>query len=186
METADTLVLPNAARKPHYLEDTSARRLILDLYDQEHVAIRRYLVFLGLTSDAAQEIVQDAFLKLHEHLLAEGDRRNLRAWLYRVAHNLARNAQTAARVTKTDALSADGVGSDIRAVALTAEEELLEAERNRRVQQAINGLSTAQKECLILRAQGLKYREIAEALNISVSTVGENVQRGLEKLKGLL
>jgi len=40
--------------------------------------------------------------------------------------------------------------------------------------------------CLVLRSQGLKYREIAEALNLSVSTVGENVQRGLEKLKELL
>lgn len=186
MESAEILALPAAARKPHYLEDASVRRSILELYDQEHIAIRRYLVFLGLTSDSAQEIVQDAFLKLHEHLLADGDRRNLRAWLYRVAHNLARNAQTAARVTKTDALSPDRMGMNLKAAVLTAEEELLEAERNRRVQEAINGLSAAQKECLILRAQGLKYREIAEALNISVSTVGENVQRGLEKLKELL
>jgi DNA-directed RNA polymerase specialized sigma24 family protein len=38
----------------------------------------------------------------------------------------------------------------------------------------------------MLRAQGLKYREIAEALNLSVSTVGENVQRGLERLKEML
>ncbi|MBV8895337.1 MAG: RNA polymerase sigma factor [Acidobacteriaceae bacterium] len=186
MESVETLALLTAARKPHHLEDASARRLMLELYDQEHIAIRRYLVCLGLTSDVAQEIVQDAFLKLHEHLLAGGDRRNLRAWLYRVAHNLTRNAQTAARVTKTDALSADGITVNLKAAVLTAEEELLEAERNRRVEHAINGLSGPQKECLLLRAQGLKYREIAEALNISVSTVGENVQRGLEKLKELL
>ena len=51
---------------------------------------------------------------------------------------------------------------------------------------AMQELSAAQRECLVLRAQGLKYREIAEALNLSVSTVGENVQRGLDRLKGLL
>ncbi len=186
MESAEMLALPKAAGKPQYLEDTSVRRLILELYDQEHIAIRRYLVFLGLSSDAAQEIVQDAFLKLHEHLLANGDRKNLRAWLYKVAHNLGRNAQTASRATKTDALDGEGVGRDLKANALSAEEALLEAERNRRIQQAINGLPAAQKECLVLRAQGLKYREIAEALNLSVSTVGENVQRGLERLRDLL
>jgi RNA polymerase sigma-70 factor (ECF subfamily) len=47
-------------------------------------------------------------------------------------------------------------------------------------------LSPAQRSCLVLRAQGLKYREVAEALNLSVSTVAENVQRGLERLKELL
>jgi len=44
-------------------------------------------------------------------------------------------------------------------------------------------LSAAQKDCLILRAQGLKYREIADVLKLSVSTVAENVQRGLDRLK---
>ncbi len=47
-------------------------------------------------------------------------------------------------------------------------------------------LSPAQRDCLALRTRGLKYREIGEVLNLSVSTVGENVQRGLEKLKELL
>lgn len=186
MDSAEALALPNAVSKPKYLEDLSVRRVTLDLYDQEHLGIRRYLVFLGLSTDVAQEIVQDTFLKLHEHLLANGDRKNLRAWLYRVAHNLARNAQTAWHARKTDALNDDEFELPVRATGLSAEEELLSAERNRRMYQAIQGLNPAQRECLILRSQGLKYREIADALNLSVSTVGENVQRGLEKLKELL
>ncbi len=185
MNSTETLPLPKAGCVPQYLEDTSTRQLILELYDQEHVAIRRYLVFLGVSADLAQEIVQDAFVKLHEHLLANGDRGNLRAWLYKVARNMARNAQSAARVTRTHALD-DSVRFDVRANSLSAEEELLENERTVRLRQAIKALSTAQRECLALRAQGLKYREIAEALNLSVSAVGENVQRGLEKLKEFL
>ena len=62
----------------------------------------------------------------------------------------------------------------------------LERERLRRLREGINKLSQAQRECLVLRSQGLKYREIATVLSLSVSTVGENVQRGLEKLKDLL
>src|SRR5437762_4238064 len=92
-------------RETEYLEDASLRRIVLEYYDQEHVAIRRYLFFLGVDADTGQEIVQESFLKLHEHLLAGGDRSNLRAWLYRVAHNLARNAQTAFRTSKTNSLT---------------------------------------------------------------------------------
>jgi RNA polymerase sigma-70 factor (ECF subfamily) len=186
MDSAEILALPGTSGKRSYLQDTSIRHLTIDLYDQEHIAIRRYLVFLGLDAEIAQEIVQDTFLKLHEHLLADGDRRNLRAWLYRVAHNMARNAQVAHKVRKTDPLSAEDFDRQIPGTELSAEDQLLEAEKHQRMREAINSLSAAQRQCLVLRAQGLKYREIAEALNLSVSTVGENVQRGLEKLKEML
>jgi RNA polymerase sigma-70 factor (ECF subfamily) len=186
MDSAETLPLARAAGNRNPVEEVSLRRLTIELYDREHVAIHRYIVFLGLEPETAQEIVQEAFLKLHQHLLAEGDRRNLRAWLYRVAHNMARNTQMARRVRKTEALSTEDVERRVAVSDLSAEEQLLEAEKNRRMREAIAGLSAAQKQCLMLRAQGLKYREIAEALNLSVSTVGENVQRGLEKLKEIL
>jgi len=186
MEAAETLALPAVAGNRKFVEPRSVRRLTIDLYDQEHIAIRRYLVFLGISKETAEEIVQDAFLKLHEHLLADGDRRNLRAWLYRVAHNMARNAQTPQRVRKTDPLSTDDFERQVPVTELSAEEQLLKAEKQKLMREAINSLSAAQRQCLVLRAEGLKYREIAETLNLSVSTVGENVQRGLEKLKEML
>ena len=181
MDPADILALPRATLEAEYLEDVSLRRLVLEHYDQEQIPLRRYLAFLGLDDDTARELVQESFLKLHEHLLAGGDRRNLRAWLYRVAHNLARNAQSAAHVSKTDPLP-DVMSSK----AASIEDELLERERLERLRNALGQLSAAQRECLALRAQGFKYREIADVLNISVSTVGENIQRGLERLKELV
>ncbi len=174
-----------ATWKAEYLEDTSLRRLILEHYDREHVAIRRYLSFLGLDPETGREVVQDSFLKLHEHLLNGGERTNLRAWLYRVAHNLARNSQTAFRSSRTDPLPESGT-RELPAAASSIEDDLVAAERMTRLQQAMDLLSPAQRESLILRTQGMKYREIAEVLNLSVSTVAENVQRGLEKLRELL
>jgi RNA polymerase sigma-70 factor, ECF subfamily len=169
-----------------YLEDISPRRLVLEHYDRESAPLRRYLLFLGVDAETAQEIVQESFLKLHQHLLAAGDRTNLRAWLYRVAHNLARNAQIAFRVTKTDPLPDVIMAGDPPSSAASVEDELLAQERSTRMRGAINRLTPAQKDCLLLRAQGFKYREIAGVLNLSVSTVGENIQRGLQKLKELL
>jgi DNA-directed RNA polymerase specialized sigma24 family protein len=104
MDSADSLALPGAAWEAEYLEGTSLQRLVLEHYDQEQIPLRRYVSFLGVDAETAREIVQESFLKLHEHLLRGGDRTNIRAWLYRVAHNLARNAQSAFRASRTDPL----------------------------------------------------------------------------------
>ncbi len=183
MQRADSLALPAAAWSSEYLEDTSLRRLVMEHYDQEHVSLLRYLNCLGLDADSAREVVQESFLKLHEHLLRGGDRTNLRSWLYRVAHNLARNRQTAFHTKKVEALEDLPGAGRLSSQTASAEEELLNRERLQRLWQAMGELSSAQRECLLLRAQGFKYREIAEVLNLSISAVGENIQRGLEKLK---
>jgi RNA polymerase sigma-70 factor, ECF subfamily len=182
----EVLAFPKTGGETQYLEDVSLRRVVLEYYDQEHLALRRYLSFLGVDVETGQEIVQESFLKLHEHLLVGGDRTNLRAWLYRVAHNLARNMQTAFRTARTDYLPDMTVNGDIAGSEISAEERLLENERTSRFQAALAQLSRPQRECLTLRTQGLKYREIAEILQLSVSTVGENVTRGLERLKELV
>jgi RNA polymerase sigma-70 factor (ECF subfamily) len=156
MEPVNLLALPSAAWKVENLDDAGHHQVVLEHYDQEQLSLRRYLVFIGIDGETAQEIVQESFLRLHEHLLRGGDRAHLRAWLYPASK------------------------------AASAEEELLERERLSRFRQAMDRLSIAQRDCLVLRAQGLKYREIAEALELSVSTVGENIQRGLERLKELL
>jgi RNA polymerase sigma-70 factor, ECF subfamily len=186
VEQANSLSLPSPTWETKYLEDVKPRRLVLELYDREHVALRRYLAFLGVEVETGREIVQEAFLKLHQHLLDGGDQSNLRAWLYRVVHNLARNWQESFRASKTDFLSDVTVAGDPSDNAVSAEDRLLAAEQVKRFREALRQLSPAQRECLILRTQGMKYREIAEVLNLSVSTVGENIGRGLEKLKELV
>lgn len=186
MEQMDVLSLPEISWEKQYLEDVSLRRLVLEQYDREQIALRRYLSCLGVDRETGLEIVQESFLKLHEHLLMGGDRTNLRAWLYRVSHNLARNIQSSFRTARTDYLPDLTADGDIAGNEVSAEDRLLEAERASRFQAALGQLSKPQRECLTLRTQGLKYREIAEILQLSTSTVGENVTRGLERLKELV
>src|SRR5271169_6820821 len=65
-----------------------------DLYRELRKPLLRYLAGLGLTMEEAQDVVQDAFLSLHKHFAAGGSQEDIRGWLFRVAHNLARNHQT--------------------------------------------------------------------------------------------
>jgi RNA polymerase sigma-70 factor (ECF subfamily) len=183
MTSAEAFEFRSAGWDAGVVEHTANSRLVLELYDREQVSLRRYLVCLGLDSATAEETVQESFLRLHQHLLANGARTHLRGWLYRVAHNVARNIQLSYRASKTSTLTDLTLHSEPSAVSLSAEEALLEREREKRLQRAMNELSEAQRNCLVLRSQGLKYREIAETLNLSISTVAENVQRGLERLK---
>src|SRR5580693_6790874 len=63
------------------------------LYRELRKPLLRYLVCIGLSADEAQDVVQDAFVSLQRHLAAGGSQENIRSWLYRVAHNRARNRQ---------------------------------------------------------------------------------------------
>ena len=63
------------------------------LYCELRKPLLRYLVCLGLSADEAQDVVQDAFVSLHRHLASGGSQENIRSWLFRVAHNRARNHQ---------------------------------------------------------------------------------------------
>lgn len=160
--------------------------VVLEHYDREHMAIRRYLVFCGISPDLAEDAVQEAFLRLQVHLERNGDRTNLRAWLYRVAHNLALHELQGARHRLSDPLeTAEGTSRAIDP-AESPEQSLLDKERSNRLRMAIGRLPEVPRQCVVMRAQGLRFREIAEVLGLSVSTVAEHVQRGLRQVREIV
>ena len=152
---------------------------VTTLYRELREPLLRYLVCLGLTSDEAQDVVQDAFLSLQRHLASEGKQENIRGWLFRVAHNQARNRQSSYHRRFGESLEGE---MDFQADQATPEQRVLENEKFRRLASAIRLLTESERECLLLRAGGLRYREIAEVLGIAVSTVGDTVERAIKKL----
>ena len=164
-------------------ESMEHRELLLDLYDREQVPLRRYLMFLGVRPEAGEEFVQEAFLRLHQHLQSGGERTNLRAWLYRVVHNLAVSEMQAARNRWTEAIEETGAAGQIVDRRDSPEEILQARQQLQTLESALKKLPEAQRRCLVLRSQGLKYREIAEVLGLSTSTVGEHIQRGISQIK---
>jgi RNA polymerase sigma-70 factor, ECF subfamily len=149
------------------------------LYRELRKPLLRYLVGLGLSPDEAQDLVQDAFLSLHQHLSAGGSQENIRSWLFRVAHNAARNRQS--RYERRFAAPLED-GFDSPSDEATPERVVLEKEKFQRLRQAIKLLTGPERECLLLRAGGLRYREIGDVLGLSVSTVGDTVDRAVRKL----
>ena len=149
------------------------------LYRELRKPLLRYLACLGISADEAQDIVQDAFLRLHKHLAAGGSQENIRSWLFRVAHNQARNLQS--RYEKRFAAPLEE-RFDAIADELTPESAVLQREKFRQIKKAIRLLTDSERECLLLRAGGLRYREIAEVLGVPTSTVADTVGRAIRKL----
>jgi len=149
------------------------------LYRELRKPLLRYLVCLGLSTDEAQDVVQDAFLSLQKHIAAGGSQENVRSWLFRVAHNRARNRQHS-----YDRRFSAPLDPEIDSIAdeSTPEQAVLEKEKFRRLGEAIRLLTQPERECLLLRAGGLRYREIGEVLGIPTSTVGDIVDRAIRKL----
>jgi RNA polymerase sigma-70 factor, ECF subfamily len=158
---------------------TSEGGEVSSLYRDLRKPLLRYLVCLGLSVDEAQDTIQDAFLSLHRHLAAAGSRENIRSWVFRVAHNRARNCQGSYHRRFGESLDGE---IDATPDPTTPERVMLEKEKFRRLGEAIGELTEAERESLLLRAEGLRYREIGEVLGISTSTVGETVNRAIRKL----
>jgi len=149
------------------------------LYRELREPLLRYLVCLGLSKDEAQDVVQDTFLSLHRHITAGGPQGNIRGWLFRVAHNRARNRQGSYHRRFAEPLDAHFAPL---LDEVTPERMVLGKEKFHRVAKAIATLTDSERECLLLRAAGLRYREIGEALGMATSTVGDTVERAIRKI----
>jgi RNA polymerase sigma-70 factor (ECF subfamily) len=150
------------------------------LYEELRMDVYRYVLTLGLSPHMAQDVTQDSFVRLFETCHRGAMVQNPRAWLLRVAHNLAINAVSSKNYAVAELNAAHPVTTG------TVEDRLIENERRTRFRTEISRLSTQQKACLELRAQGLRYREIAEIVGISISAVGEFLRRAISRLREAL
>lgn len=158
--------------------ETLEQRVSL-FYEQTRNDVYRYLVVRGVDPGPAQDFTQEAFLRLYQALIAGTAIRSPRAWVFAVAHNLAeswRLAEPAVRDADLEPEAAAEGGSN-------PESRLIVAERFQRLRDAVLALSPQQRQCLHLRAEGFRYREIGGILGIGTSTVSEFLRRAIQRLR---
>src|SRR5262245_31790543 len=142
--------------------------------------IYRYLVGLLGNRDDAEELTQEVFLSLYSTLQKGTRIENVRAWVFRVAHNLAMNQQKRPRLIEAvDESEWWRLCQERSDPQSDSEQRLLHEEKRVRVMRAMKSLSPQERHCLDLRAEGLCFREIAEVLEIRISTVETFLDRGI-------
>ena len=160
-------------------EDVTLQEKLVELYQTMRPALLGYVrQFVGSTAEA-EDIVQATFLKTFDEM-RRAKILNLRAWLYRVAHNLAidqlrRNTVQETAIAEWLFLSASSPSEP------SAEENTIQRQR---ISNAMRSVSERERNCLMLRAEGLSYVEIGEVLGISAKAVSVYLVRGLKKIRG--
>ncbi|MEZ5400616.1 MAG: sigma-70 family RNA polymerase sigma factor [Bryobacteraceae bacterium] len=155
------------------------RQQVADLFEELRGDVYRYLLTLGLYPPQAQEATQEVFLRLYV-TMRKTEVENPKAWIFRVAHN--HGLKVRAGQKSVQAFEPE-MEARVEAPGTSPEEALVEQDRMARFHKAIENLSEQQKRCLFLRMEGLRYPEIAEALGISASAVGEFMRRAIARLR---
>ncbi len=156
--------------------DPNLRKKAIGLYDELRISVYGYLSCLGLEPQEAEDIIH----------LASGMRDdNLRGWVFRVAHNLTINLhKSSSRLLSSEVEEVARVLRYRIDARLNPEELVLKKEQLARMVSAVCRLTLQQRQCLHLRAEGLRYREIAVVLGVSTQRVGDVVREALVQLAG--
>ncbi len=156
---------------------------VLGLFEAYRHPLLRYAVSFGVSVPDAEEIVQEVFLSLFRHLQLGRSRGNLRGWIFRVAHNLTlkrRYADQRLPAGRAEEDSSNPAGWPDPGP--NPEDVYTEAQRQARLLAVVRALPDLDQSCLRMRAEGLRYREIASALGISLGNVSISLARSLGKL----
>jgi RNA polymerase sigma-70 factor (ECF subfamily) len=161
--------------------EPAAEDEVVLLFDELRSPLLRYTVSLGVDVSDGEDLIQEAFLSLFRHLRLGRGRSNLRGWLFRVAHNLAlKHRNHRQRVAAS--LSARVVLENQPTKGTNPEEDLGDRQRQEMLLAVVRALPEQDQNCLRLRAEGLRYREIAQVLGISLGAVSNSLVRSFERL----
>jgi RNA polymerase sigma-70 factor (ECF subfamily) len=156
---------------------------VQSLFEQLRIPVFRYILRKTRDSGRAEDITQETFLRLFRHLRENRLLDNPKAWVFTVARNLAVDAsRDESHIKDLDETTWKNIEESKSALQADPERLMLQHERLDRLHAAVLNLTPLQRECLHLRAEGLRYREIAGLLELSPSTVMDAVRRATLKL----
>jgi len=137
------------------------------------------------SEEEARDAAQEAFLKAYRALPGFKREARFSSWLYQIAVNLCRDRLRRRKGRTLVSLEAlEEVGPVIASRGPGTQDLVEQIDLRRAVRRAIAALSEEQREVVILKEyQGLTFLEIAQALELPISTVKTRLYRGLGQLR---
>lgn len=152
---------------------------VIELFDELRVPLLRYLSGFPLALHDSEDVIQEAFLSLFQQLRRGRSIHSLRGWLFRAVHNLALKRQLRVRRDLASTASLIAAENYVADSALNPEDRLALHRKRERLDAVVRALPEQHRWCLYLRAEGLRYRQIGEILNMSLGAVCGCLQRAL-------
>ena len=151
------------------------RRAFGELVRRHGSGVRHLLRRMGAQPTEADDVAQDAFLAAFERITEFRGEGTFAGWVKRIAaRQYLRRLQREKRIAEF----AQEIGPD------AADSHSPDAERRIDLDEALKGLSAAERVCVTMcYGAGLSHGEAADAMNLPLGTVKSHVKRGLEKLR---
>ena len=181
-ESIEGQPFPNIADAARPGKPSEIEQEVMELFEQFRTPLLRYTLSFDVPLHDAEEVIQETFLSLFRHLQRGRSRKNLRGWLFRVAHNLALKQVYANEGSRAKMSSDWAIAEQRFDPSPNPEEQLSWAQRRHRLLAVVHALPETDQGCLRLRAEGLRYREIASVLRMSLGAVSLSLTRSLARL----
>jgi RNA polymerase sigma-70 factor (ECF subfamily) len=175
---SDALVVRATADKRRSSESMVEEKVI-GLFDELRIPLLRYLAGFPLTLQDSEDVIQEVFLALFQYLRTGKSHQNVRGWLFRVAHNLALKKHLRSRKDIENSGALMAVEELVADPAPNPEDQFVFDQTQKRLLSVVRAMPEQNRWCLYLRAEGLRYREIAEVLDISLGSVSLYLERSL-------
>lgn len=149
------------------------------LVSRHEKRVFNYLLRLVRSREDALDLTQDVFLKAYQNLAKLTEDARFSPWLFRIAHN---EAYSLLRKNRPD--DAELVFDPSTAHGSSG---MYPVEMTMAVERALNRLTPEQREAVVLKVyQGFKFEEMAEILDLPLSTIKSRLYAALDVLKGAL
>ena len=123
----------------------------------------------------AEDVTQEVFIRLYKHIDTLPNLEMLRPWLIRVALNVAKN--TLRGNIRANTRDENYVKETVENSIFSVESEYEQKSEVSEINRALNKVKEPLRSCLVLKQQGLSYREIAESLSLNETSIGTYVAR---------
>ena len=152
------------------------------VYGGFYKRLYQFALAIVKTREVAEEIVEDIFVKIWQQRETLPSIQNLRVYLYTATKNSSLNyLSRKARASITEPFDHIHVG--LNESALTPEQILITAEIHQKIQTAVDALPPRCKMIFkLVREDGLRYKEIAEILHISVNTIDAQMAIAVKRI----
>lgn len=161
-------------------EQTAAAKVKETIEFDEAFSLHHRTVFRAARSvvqdcGLAEDVTQETFIRLYKNIDTIPDVEMLRPWLIRVALNLAKN--TVRGNIRANTRDDNYVKETVENSVFSVETEFEQQSEVNEINRALGKIKEPLKSCLILKQQGLSYREIAESLSLNETSIGTYVAR---------
>lgn len=174
----DALLLKKLIHAIAYKDDAAAYK---ELFLSCHKRLLNFSITITHSKESSEEVVSDVFMKIWTNRKTLPSIENFHLYTYVITKNLSINKVLKERKSQT--FSLDETAVDLKNIYPNPEQLMITVEMQKRIRSAIQNLPPKCRLIFkLIREDGLKYKEVAELLNLSLKTIENQMTIALKKI----